>query len=148
MDVADFLKAAWPYAIVAAPGLWAVWKQWNDGHKGRSKERVDLVKLAEEVSAKAIVRLQEQIEKIEREFGEFRKRHDDMIEAKDARIARLEQLLAMQEGETRKWRATAESYERILTEKNIDHIPPEATVWQMKGSKFLLASGPTPETEL
>lgn len=131
-------------AIVGAPGVWAVATRWLDDQKVGRKERVDLVKLAEEVSAKAIQRLQARVEALEAELTELRKEHAETVTAKDARIALLEQKLELKEGELRQVRSTAESYDRLLTEKGIDHIPMTATVWEAKEGRMLLASGPVP----
>lgn len=129
MDVADFLKAAWPYAIVAAPGLWAVWKQWNDGRKGRSKERVDLLKLAQEVAADAIKSLQDRVEALEEELTELRKEHAQSIASKDAEIALLR-------GEVRQWQALADAYERQLTEAGVPHEKPSQPIWRVPPGNY------------
>lgn len=102
---------------VGAPGVWAVATRWMDNHKARGKERVDLVRLAEEVSAKAIARLQAQIDALEAELNELRKEHADTIASKDAELALLR-------GQLRQALALADVYERKLTENGIPHEKP------------------------
>lgn len=155
MDALAELHRWSPLAGGAMAGLLPWAKFWLDSRSAdkkrageEAKQRIDLVRLAEEVSAKAIARLQAQLDEIEKEFAEFRKRHDDMIEAKDAKIALLEQKLELKEGQVRQLQATVESYDRLLTKHDIDHIPPSGTVWQAKDGGMLLASGPLPETNL
>lgn len=131
MDVGDLFKQLWPYAIVAAPGLWAVWKQLSSGQAASRKERIDLVRLAEEVSANAIKELREdnaalrgRLDEIEEEFAAFRRTHDGMIADKDAELALIR-------GENRQLKALLEAYERLLEANGIPHEKPMQPYWRV-----------------
>lgn len=124
MDAAELLTKGWPFAVAAAPGAWAVYKTWRSGQKTTRRERVDLIKIAEEISAKAIERLQARVEALEAELTELRKEHADTISAKDAELALLR-------GELRQAWALADAYERKLTEAGIPHEKPMQPLWRV-----------------
>lgn len=131
MDVAQFLKESWGYAIVLVPGVWALVRSYSKG-------RVDLVKVAQDAAAGVIQSLKDRLDEVEKELAHLRKTHIEMIEAKDARITMLE-------AEVRRWRAHAESYERMLEANNIPHTKPEQTIWEAKDQGLVMMSmGPLP----
>lgn len=113
MDVAFLLKT-WPYLLAAAPGVWTVYKTWNDGRTNTRKDRIDLIRLAQEVAKEAITHLENRIKVLEDELSQLRKEHLDTVTAKDAKILILE-------GQLRQALAEADAYERLLTANDIAH---------------------------
>lgn len=128
MDVGDLFKEAWPYAIVAAPGLWAVWKQWNGGKS--------LVTVAQD-AAKGVIadlraeveRLQHDVQALESELSLARKEHADTIAAKDAE-------LTLMRGRLRQALANVDAYERLLTANNIPHEPTRQTFYRVEAGDY------------
>lgn len=113
MDAGELFKLAWPYAVVALPGLWAVYKQWTGGKS--------LVTIAQDAAKSVIVelraeveRLQEQVDDLVAELSLARKEHADTLAAKDAE-------LALARGENRQLRAQLEALERLLDDAGIPH---------------------------
>lgn len=132
MDAGDLAGHVPTWVLIvfaAAPGVWAIVTRWQDNRKARSRERVDLVRLAEEVSAKAIARLQAQIDALEAELNELRKEHADTIAAKDAELALLRAQL-------RQALALADAYERKLTENGIPHEKPSQPLWRVPAGDY------------
>lgn len=129
MDVGHLLGEAWPYAIVAVPGIFAAWKAWSVGRR-------DLVKIAHDAAASVIGdlrkeidrshqeidRLHRQQEELEREFAEFRRTHDTMIADKDAEIALLR-------GRLREAEAIIQAQDRLLDRHGIPHEHPRSSAF-------------------
>jgi hypothetical protein len=127
VDVGDFLGKLplWAgFAVVAAPGLWAVWKQSSADRVIARKERVDLIRIAQEVSAETIADLRRRVEELEGEVNAMRKEHTESIAAKDAELALLR-------GELRQAWATVDAYERLLTVNEIPHEKPAQAFWRV-----------------
>jgi hypothetical protein len=130
-ELLEGLPAWVGYLAVGAPGAWAVIKLWIDGRKDQSKQRADLIKIAQEAAASVIEdlqahidRLQARIATLEAELSTARREHTDSIAAKDAEIALLR-------GEVRQWQAIADTYERQLTDAGVPHEKPSQPVWRV-----------------
>lgn len=141
MEIIAAIKAAWPYAIVAAPGVWALWKVWVEGKKASRKERADLIQIAQQAAAAVIKdlrdeadRLRERVEELEGEVTELRKEHADSIAAKDAE-------LSLVRGHLRQAHATLEAYERLLTQHDIPHEKPTMPYWRVAAGDYPVELG-------
>lgn len=113
-DVGDLARTLWPFLVVAAPGLFAVWRQWTVGQQAHRKDRADLVKIAQEAAGAVIQSLRDRLDEVEAELAELRKEHVKMLSEKDAKITLLE-------GEKRGLEAYAQSLERRLDELGIEY---------------------------
>lgn len=133
-DALSVVVRLWPYAIVLAPGVWALYLRWSDVRKGRVTDRRDLLALAQEAAGEVIAVLREEtdrlrgrVEELEAEIAELQKRHIDMIADKDAKILMLE-------GELRQAKAEVEAYRRLLIANNINPPPMNHTLVVERGS--------------
>ncbi len=151
MDAAELLREWGPLVGAVGVGLLPWVKVWSDRRSGERRDRHDLVKIAQEAASAVIEDLRDEVdryrarlEEVEREFTDFRRKHDTMIADKDAKIALLEQRISMTEGEVRQWRATAESYARLLDKNGIPHAKPGQPIWEAKDERLLLVSDSAP----
>jgi chromosome segregation ATPase len=142
MSAAELLREFWPYLIVATPGVFAVWRQWQAGRRADRKDRGDLVKIAQAAAGEVIEtlraetkRLSERVEELEGEIQDLRKEHSRMLADKDAKITLLE-------GELRQWKTTAEAYERLLEAHGIPHAKLSQTIWEAKGAGLVPQTSP------
>jgi hypothetical protein len=123
------LRTWGPLAGGAVAGVVPWLKVLSDAKKARERreiddvrQRVDLIKIAEEISAKALARLQSRVEALEAELTELRKEHAQTVAAKDAKIVLLE-------GYLRQALALAQSYEQKLSDAGIPHEKPRQPFW-------------------
>ncbi len=136
MEAGEFVK--WGLAVLGGAGVFPWIKMWFDGRARRSKadtkQRADLMEIAETAANNALSRLEAEIRRahtriaeLEAELIEARKEHTEMLAAKEARLALLE-------GEIRHWMQIADSYERQLTEAGIPHTKPTQPIWRVAAS--------------
>lgn len=111
-------------------------KLWAAARESGGQRRADLIKIAQEAAASVIDelraeadRLRERLEKVEGDFGEFRRTHDTMIADKDAEIAMLR-------GQLRQALAHADTYERLLTKHEIPHDKPTQPFWRVAAGDY------------
>lgn len=141
--------------IAACIKLWFdARKDRREAEKARvgveQQQRTDILKIAQEAAAGVIEDLREDVdrerklraeqraenerislrlEKVEREFAEFRKVHDMMIADKDAELTLLR-------GENRQLKAVVDAYERLLSEHNIPHRRPALNpIWEVSSGE-------------
>lgn len=126
MDAA-LLKEWGPFVGAAVVGVLPWVKMWRDGRKARATDAATLIKLAQQVAEDAIKDLRNRVKELEDEVTELRKEHAQSIAAKDAKIALLE-------GELRQAWATADAYERLLTDNDIPHEKPSQPIWRVPAS--------------
>lgn len=114
MDIPTAIAKSWPYAVVAAPGVYAVIKDLLGQRAMARKAEADLMQMAQDAASGVIhtlreeaERLAQRLEQVEAELGDLRREHSRMISDKDARLAALE-------GEKRQLEARVAAYRRIL----------------------------------
>jgi len=141
VDAFQVLERMWPFLLVAAPGFFAVYKQWTTNRGAERRDRGDLIKIAQDAAGAVIKtqqdeieRLRERIEEVEEELADLRREHARQIAEKDAKILLLE-------GELRTAWSQVEAYERLLEANNIPHAKPRQTVWEARGTGVKPASG-------
>jgi hypothetical protein len=135
VDVIHFAREAWPYLLVGAPGVWAVYKQWTARQDANRKDRGDLVKIAQDAAGAVIQdlrdegdRLQKRVDSLEAELSAVRKEHSETVAAKDAKILMLE-------GQLRQALAAADAFDRLLTANDIPHSPPTRPYFELDGGE-------------
>ena len=140
MDVIALLKNAWPFLLVAAPGLFALIKWVEGAQRGGRKDRADLIRIAQDAAAGVIghlereaAELRKRVDDLEGELNKLRKDHHEMMVSKDAKITFLE-------AEVQRWRSYAESYERTLEQNGIPHAKPEQSMWDAKDQRLVMKS--------
>lgn len=158
MDAAELLKAYWPYAIAIAPGLFAVWKQWDAGreavrkaaalereaseragglerdaeHKATalaSEDRRELIKIAQDAASSVIGDLRAEIKRLQEQVNELESELNSARREHAETISAKDAKITMLEGELRQWMTLAASYEEKLTRAGIDHEPPRQPFW-------------------
>lgn len=134
----SFIERAWPYALVAGPGLFALWKYYRDAELAKARlgvedrrDRQDLIKIAQEAAGEVIdelrqeaARLRERLETVEAELQKVRKDNADMMAAKDAKITMLE-------GENRQLQQRLRACEHLLERHHIPAPRQGETYWEM-----------------
>jgi len=112
VDGGELFNLVAPY-VFGGGGWVALAKIYLDGRTAgqqraatASRERTDLVKIAQEAAGEVIEdlrsenkRVRDRLADIEREFGAFRRAHDVMVADKDAKIALLEGTIRMKDAE-------------------------------------------------
>ncbi|MET3664853.1 hypothetical protein [Caulobacter sp. 1776] len=123
MDIPTAIAKAWPYVMVAAPGVYAVVKDLLGRRAIARKAEADLMQMAHDAASGVIHTLREEadrlahrLEQVEAELGDLRREHSRMILDKDARIALLE-------GEKRQLEAKVAAYRRILAAQGLAEEP-------------------------
>lgn len=140
MEALQFLERAWPFLLVAAPGAFAVYRQWSTNRRADRRDRGDLIRIAQEAAAaviktqqEEIERLRQRIDEVEEELGELRRKHADQLAEKDAKILLLE-------GELRTSWSQVRAYERLLEANNIPHAKPGQTLWEAREEGIISSS--------
>lgn len=142
-DALLFIEKGWPYAIVAAPGLFATVKLLLDAQKaeaaGQREDRRDeqqLIKIAHEAATAVIEelraesdRLRDRLTEVEAELTSLRKEHAEMMANKDARIQFLE-------GEKRNLEMTLLAYEDLLRRHGIEPPKRGQPYWEMHDNQL------------
>ena len=123
MDLPTVVAKAWPYVVVASPGIYAVVKDLLGRRALAHRAEADLMQMAQDAASGVIQTLREEaerlaqrLEQLEVELGELRREHTRMILDKDARIALLE-------GEKRQLEARIAAYRRILAAHDLPDVP-------------------------
>lgn len=132
MDLLKLLETYWPYLIVAVPGLYAVWKQWQAARQVARKDRADLIKIATEAAGAVIEdlraeieRLKGEVEDLHSELASARREHAEMIAHKDAQITLLQ-------GEKRQLEQQVAALEDFLRRHGIEPPKQGQTYWTMQ----------------
>ncbi|WP_454717128.1 hypothetical protein [Caulobacter segnis] len=123
MDLPTAIAKAWPYVMVASPGIYAVIKDLLGRRAIARKAEADLMQMAQDAASGVIHTLREEadrlaqrLEQVEAELGDLRREHSRMISDKDARIALLE-------SEKRQLEARVDVYRRILAAHGLADEP-------------------------
>ena len=139
-DLPAALAKAWPYLVVAAPGLWIWWKDLRGERQVKRKEHADLVQIAQNAAAKVIEdlsdeigRMRGRIDELERELADLRKEHARVVADKDAKITLLE-------GEKRQLEAKVAAYERVLKAAGVPLPVAGETYWTVVGGEVVPAA--------
>lgn len=136
LSFAHFLKLAWPYLVVAVPGVWAAFVQFRRFSSEDRKERSDLVKIAQDAAGAVIQdlrdeadRLRQRLEAVEAELNGLRKEHAMMLADKDAQITLLK-------GEKNQLQAELDALKRWLAKKGIEVPTARGEVyWELDGGE-------------
>lgn len=121
MITVEDLKTWGPWVTALAAGLLPYMTLWGKSKSDRTKERADLVKIAQEAAGAVIKDLRDEIdrahddrdqlrhrlEEVEYELADFRRKHDAMIAERDAELTMLR-------GENRQLRAMLDSHRRFM----------------------------------
>lgn len=133
------LAQAWgPLAVAAVGAVLSILVFRRDTRNAQRRDRADLIRLAQEAARATIDdlrieidrgnasqdRLRARVEEVEREFADFRRKHDDMIEAKDAELVMLR-------GEVRQLRTVIDSYQRLMRANGIEPPPLTQQFWSV-----------------
>lgn len=143
----DAVTKYWPIIAGGAVAAWTVFRAWATGRRkdeerdaretaAKLQQRNDLIGIAEEVSGKALLRLQGEVDRQAKRVSELEDEVRELHTAMNVKDAELSLL----RGELREWKARADAYEKLLEANNIPHEKPRQPFWRVD-------AGDSPEAE-
>lgn len=130
MAPATSFLAWWPILVAAGPGVWAIWRDFRQRRKDGTRDKADLVRIAQEAAAAVISDLREEAQRLRDRLDKTEREHMEMIAAKEARITMLE-------GELRHQKMENEALRDLLTRNGIPAPKQSTPYYEIRNGELL-----------